>query len=189
MFNSQIKTVAEFILENGSPYKMLAPNLYNYVSGTTIPSTATNKMLNCYLHEKEQYEIFRTERFLDQSKKLPDTIHKISFPKPVDVSRKSSTSNIPSSELNVKEVAEAQKLIDTARSRGTTMSEILQYNLLTNNSLFEGRSPSKPDKHKIVTKLENILQIKNDFENLDDTNNLLVVDLISLLRLLPMKDF
>ena len=69
------------------------------------------------------------------------------------------------------------------------MSEILQYDLLTNNSLFEGQSPSKPDKHKIVTKLENILQIKNDFENLDDTNNVLVVDFMSLLRRLPMKDF
>ena len=69
------------------------------------------------------------------------------------------------------------------------MSEILQYDLLTNNLLFEGQSPSKSGKHKIVTKLENILQIKNDFENLDGTNNLLVVDLISLLRRLPMKDF
>ena len=69
------------------------------------------------------------------------------------------------------------------------MSEILQYDLLTNNWLFEGQSPSTPDKHKIVTKLENILQIKNDFENLDDTNNVLVVDFMSLLRRLPMKDF
>ena len=69
------------------------------------------------------------------------------------------------------------------------MSEILQYDLLTNNSLFEGQSPSKPYKHKIVTKLENILQIKNDFENLDDANNMLVVDIMSLLHPLPMKVF
>ena len=68
------------------------------------------------------------------------------------------------------------------------MSEILQYDLLTNNSLFEGQS-SKPYKHKIVTKLENILQIKNDFENLDDANNMLVVDVMSLLHPLPMKVF
>ena len=189
MFNSQVKTVAEFILEKGNPYKMLALNLYNFVLGTTIPSAATNKVLSCYIHGKEQHEIFRTQRFLDQSKKLFDMIHKIAFPKSVDASKKSSTSNVPSSELNVKEVAEAQKLIDIARSRGITMSEILQFDLLTNNSLFEGQPPSKPDKHKIVTKLENILQIKNDFENLDDTNNVLVVDFMSLLRRLLMKNF
>ena len=187
MFNSQVKTVAEFILEKGNPYKTLALNLYNFVVGTTIPSTATNKILSCYIHGKDQYEISRTQRFLDQSKKLFDMIHKIAFPKPVDASKKSSTSNIPSSELNIKQVAEAQKLIYIARSRGITMSEILQFDLLTNNSLFEGQPPSKPDKHKIVTKLENILQRKNKFENLDDTNNVLVVDFMSLLRRLPMK--
>ena len=91
IFNSQVKTVAEFILKKGNLYKMLAPNLYNFVSGTTISSTAAKKVLNCYLHGKEQYEIFRPERFLDQSKNLSDTIHKIAFPKPVDASKKSST--------------------------------------------------------------------------------------------------
>ena len=65
----------------------------------------------------------------------------------------------------MKEVAEAQKLIDIARSRRITMSEILQYDLIT-KIFFEGQPPSKPDKHKIVTKLEDILEIKNDFENL-----------------------
>ena len=51
------------------------------------------------------------------------------------------------------------------------MSEILQYELLTNKSLFERQSPPKPDTHKIVTKLENILEIKNESENLDDTSS------------------
>ena len=49
---------------------------------------------------------------------------------------------------------QAQKLIDIAKSRGITMSEISQYDLLTNNLLFERKSPSKSGKHKIVTKLE-----------------------------------
>ena len=58
MFNSLVKTVAEFILNKGNPYKMLVRNLYNFVSGTAIPSTATNNILNCYLQGKAQYEIF-----------------------------------------------------------------------------------------------------------------------------------
>ena len=69
-FNSLVKTVAEFTLNKGNPYKMLVPNLYNFVLGTAIPSTATNNTLNCYLQGKEQYEIFRTKHFIDQSKKL-----------------------------------------------------------------------------------------------------------------------
>ena len=77
----------------------------------------------------------------------------------------SSGSNTPSNSLNVKKVAEAQKLLEIARSRAMTISEILQYDLLTSNSLFEGQSPSRPDKNKIVTELQNILEIKNSFEN------------------------
>ena len=69
------------------------------------------------------------------------------------------------------------------------MLEVLQYDLLTNNLLFEGQSPSKPEKHNIVTKLENILEIKSDFENLDDTFNVLVVDFMSLLRLFTDEIF
>ena len=54
-----------------------------------------------------------------------------------------------------------------------------EISLLTNKSLFEGQSPSRPDKHKIVPKFEKIPEKKNDFENIPDTNNLLVVTLCS----------
>ena len=77
---------------------------------------------------------------------------------------------------------------DIARIIGIAISEFVQYYLLINNSLFEEQSPSKLDKHKIAIKVEKILEIKNDFETLDDTN-LLVVGFKSLLRHLPMKDF
>ena len=60
--------------------------------------------------------------------------------------------------------------------------------MLTKNSLFEEQSPSKLDKHKIVTKLQKVLEIKNDFETLDDTN-VLIVGFKSLLHRLPMKKF
>ena len=91
-------------------------------------STVSKNILNSYLHGKEQKEIFRTERFLDQSKKLSDTISKIAFSEPVDASKKSSTSNIPSNELNVKVVAEARKLMDIARSRGIQSQKF--YNMI-----------------------------------------------------------
>ena len=70
IFNPQVKSVAEFILKKRNSYKMLASNLYNFVSGTTIPSAVTKKILNCCSHRKEHYETFPTEHFLDQSKKL-----------------------------------------------------------------------------------------------------------------------
>ena len=38
MFIGQLKTVGEFISKEGNPRKMLAPNIHNFISGTTIPS-------------------------------------------------------------------------------------------------------------------------------------------------------
>ena len=46
MFSSQVKTVGEFILEKGNPYKMLAQNLYNFVSGTTTHCLRDNRHQN-----------------------------------------------------------------------------------------------------------------------------------------------
>ena len=67
------------------------------------------------------------------------------------------------------------------------MSEILQYELLTNNSLFERQSPSKREKHKIVTKLENILEIKNESENLDTSSSFPLCSSFFALSLTPAK--
>ena len=44
---------------------------------------------------------------------------------------------MPPRVLNAKEVGESQKLVDIARSRGITMSEILQYDLLINSCLSD----------------------------------------------------
>ena len=62
--------------------KILVPNLHNFVSGTTVPSTITKKILNCYYAEKAIWN-FCTEHFLDWSKNLSDTVQEIAFPKPV----------------------------------------------------------------------------------------------------------
>ena len=68
--------------------KILVPNLHNFVSGNTIPSTITKKILNCYYVEKKQYGNFCTEHFLDRSKNLSNTVQEIAIPKPAKSSKK-----------------------------------------------------------------------------------------------------
>ena len=68
MFIAQIKTVGEFMSSEGNFHKIPATNIHNFVSGATVPSV--EKVLNCYIHGKGQFEIFQTEHSLDQSKKL-----------------------------------------------------------------------------------------------------------------------
>ena len=170
MLNSEIKMFAEFILQKRSPYKILVTNLHNFVSGTTIPSTFTKKTLNFYYTEKSNMKFFELNIF-QTGLKISDTVHQIAFPKPVKSSKKIFlTSNIPSNKLNVKKCKEGHKLNGIARSIGIALSQFLQFDLLTNYSLFGEQPPSKLDKHKIVTKLEQVLEIKNDVKTLDDTN-------------------
>ena len=128
MFNSQVKTVAEFLLQKRNPYKILVPNLHNFVAGTTIPSTFTKRTLNCYYTEKSNIGIFWTEHLLDWSKNLSDTVSKIDLPKPVKSSKKSFTSNIPSNGLNVKKGTEAQWYCKNYRNSNFSICAILFVN-------------------------------------------------------------
>ena len=65
------------------------------------------------------------------------------------------------------------------------MSDILQYDLLSNNSLFVYDFTSKTDKYMLVKKLEESLINKNNMEP-GENNNVLVLDIMSLIRRIPM---
>ena len=60
-----------------------------------------------------------------------------------------------STEKVSKELGKAHQAIDVARSRGISMREILQFDLITTSSLFDDDMTSKPHKHTIMKELEN----------------------------------
>ena len=62
----------------------------------------------------------------------------------------------------IKEINESQKQMDTARSRGTQLKEILKYDLTTENCLFYGDYLAKTkQKHVLLNKLEKLINYKN----------------------------
>ena len=90
--------------------KILVPNLHNFVSGTTIPSTITKKILNCYYAEKSNMEFLYWTFSRPVKKSLWHGTGNC-FPKASKIFKKMFlTSNIPSNELSVKKGTEAQKL-------------------------------------------------------------------------------
>ena len=62
----------------------------------------------------------------------------------------------------VKDITKAQTLIDIAKRRGASLSEILKHDLLTKNVLFDGDLTVKPAKHVMKEELEAHLD-KEDF--------------------------
>ena len=62
----------------------------------------------------------------------------------------------------VKGITKAQILIDVAKRRGASLSDILGHDLLTKNVLFDGDFTVKPAKHVMIEELEAHLD-KEDF--------------------------
>ena len=56
-----------------------------------------------------------------------------------------------------KDIGKSQRKIDISKAKGYDTKEILTYDCLTENMLFDGRSTSKPDKEALVTELEKTL--------------------------------
>ena len=67
------------------------------------------------------------------------------------------------------------------------MSDILQYHLLSNNSIFDNDFTSKTNKYMLVKKLGENLTNENNME--PGENNVLVVDVMPLIRRILLGQF
>ena len=67
------------------------------------------------------------------------------------------------------------------------MSDILQYHLLSNNSIFDNDFTSKTNKYMLVKKLGENLTNENNME--PGENNILVVDVMPLIRRIFLGQF
>lgn len=116
-----------------------------------------------------------------------DTIKKVKLPEfiPTSKAKPKGTTKTPSAEL-VKEISNSQKTIDIARSRGFSISEILEPDLLRYNPLFDEDDTRKPDKHVLTKELEKYISDEHHFTKSSDLQTTLVVDFMSLLRRLPL---
>ena len=129
-FNTDVDSVYSCFTEQGNPYVMLEPNFYNITSEEIFSDIIVQKFLNVFCDGLQQYKIFREERYIQKIKKLSDTIKKYNFPNLGHIS-KSDSKQKKSSSNTTKEIAQAQKIIDVARSRGIHMSEALEYDLIS----------------------------------------------------------
>ena len=124
---------------------MLEPNFYTIASKEIFSDIIVQKYFNVFCDNLQQYKIFREERYIQKIKKLSDTIKKYNFPNLGHIF-KSDSQQKKSSSNTTKEIAQAQKIIDIARSHGIHMSEVLEYDLTSKSYLFDNYYTSTPDK-------------------------------------------
>ena len=111
-----------------------------------------------------------------------DVIRQVKLPEFIPTKKKTQkvTTKNPTAEL-VKDVSNCQKMIDIARSRGITMTEILHHDLFNFNPLFEGDDTYKPDKHILTKELEKLVLEKPIFVKSVELHTALVIDFMPLL--------
>ena len=147
---------------------------------------ASPKLLNFFKNGSEGYERFCTERFVSKTKQLSDTITKVNLPKfdakPHNV--KSSTSTAKSA---TKQLGQALRQIDVARSRGVPMKDILSYDHSKGTALFDKYGlTTKPDKSELVRELEKNLESSSyEFTKESSYQTAAIMDFMSQVRKIP----
>ena len=157
--NEAVSKVFEFISTRRNPYSCSATTqLHNFTSGQVVPLETSSRLTSFFIHGREEYLKFRTERFTSKTKLLNDTITKVNLPKMNAPKHKAKSSS-----QNVRDVTkylgQAQREIDVARSRGISMNDILRYDHTMTSPLFdEDGLTSKPNKYALVKELEKNLE-------------------------------
>ena len=85
-------------------------------------------------------------------------------------------------------ITKSTKEFDIAKSRGVELKELLQYDHLGGNTLFEGDELKKHNKAEILQELEKSLE-KNDYSNSIGPNATIIVDFMSAIRKVPLSKF
>ena len=136
--------------------------LHHFITGQLVTPAYAERLLSFMENGKSGYLEFRNERFKAKLKKLSDTITKVKLAS----FHSDATINVPGKKSTqvseVKDITKAQTLIDIAKRRGASLSEILKHDLLTKNVLFDGDLTVKPAKHVMIEELEAHLD-KEDF--------------------------
>lgn len=87
-------------------------------------------------------------------------------------------------------MSESQRQMDTARSRGIQLKEILNHDLTTENCLFDGDYTAKTkQKHVLANKLEKLINHNApQFLKYSSEPRTLLVSVMSVIRRVPLKN-
>ena len=132
---------------------------------------------------KEGYTNFRKERFIEKNKKLSDTRKRVNLPAFDRKYKSMPVTTDTTSKLAIKELSQAQRLIDIARSRMIPMTELLKFDMGIQNSLFDGEFTAKPDKYLLVSELKkSLVGTTYEFKKDNFRPTALIVDFMALVR-------
>ena len=108
----------------------------------------------------ERYKVFCREGFIEKLKKLSEVIHKVKLP---PLTNKFIIADIICEKPKQKEkecpkeIAASQRKIDIAKGKGGKLRDILKYDMIESNMLYDGDVMAKHKKSEIMGEIQNPL--------------------------------
>ena len=173
----------------GNPYDLeinYNRQLYNIATVAAVPRSTAEKPLCFYDYGKEKYIQFRANRFAQKDTSLSSTIKKIHMPNFLTYLKNKKKAKTISVKFSTKQLSASHKSLEVDCSRVIPIAEILQYDLLPTNILYDEDYTFKPNKATLVKKLEDRLEPGDlRFSKASSTSTTMVVEFTSIIRKQP----
>ena len=115
--------------------------LHNFVTKQVMNDTVNVRYLKLIEKSEEEYQKFRSERYIEKSKKLSDKISMVKLPEfdadPTN-QKKNSGQKATVVVVSTKDIAVAAREIELAILRGMSSREVYTHGLLESSALFLG---------------------------------------------------
>ena len=181
-----IQKMMKYIEMRGSPFSVESPNqLHNFVTKEVMSDVIKTDLLQSAQRGKEKFQEFHTERFLEKSAQLRDTLHRSNLKTMAKLKEKPKKAA-----KTVKQTMSlTQKLIEVARDRGLSSDELLSYDIVPSPVLFDEEGlMTKPDKSSLIRELETHLKKEEYNYTTNEPNTAYLVDVMASLRKIHISD-
>ena len=162
----------------------------NLITQQNFTTDVSQKVLNCLSDGTERYKVFHREQFVDKSKKLSEVMHKVKLPLPpltdkfiiIDITcekPKQKEQKCP------KEIAVSQRKTDITKGKGWKLRDILKYDVMESNMLYDGDVMAKHEKSKNIGEIQNLLPEQSILHVLGGTkmgNTCVIIDFMAVVR-------
>ena len=153
-----VQKLVAFITRRGNPYSTsnTVTELYNISTGEIHNQQVAERYTHFSKNSISRYQNFRRDRYIEKSVSLGATITKSNLPS-VKEKLEQKTTTISNTNNTRKEMGQAQRLIEIARSSKALLRDILTYDHTVQSQIFNDDMTAKPDKSSLMKTLESSL--------------------------------
>ena len=182
-FNEMVQSAVKVISCQGNIFTLQRSVSWfrNFLTQQNFPTDVSQKILNWY-------KVFHREQFVEKSKTLSEVMHKVKLP---PLTNKFIIIDITCEKLKqkekncLKEIAASQRKTNIAKGKGGELRDILKYDVVESNMLYDGDVIDKHEQSKIIGEIQCLLPEQSILHDLGGTkmgNTCIIIDFMVVVR-------